>query len=129
MPRSRRTCAGRGTPEAACRFPSAGHRNGWGGPGDNCTPERVVRADERAPAGFRRPGKRTAGPGSPAVRVRARERAYFFGCSAISFSISSMMPFISRIAALNGAEVVMSTPASLSSSIGYFDEPEESIAR
>ena len=38
-------------------------------------------------------------------------------------SISSMIRFISRIAALNGSEVVMSTPASCSSSIGYFDEP------
>ena len=38
-------------------------------------------------------------------------------------SISSMIRFISRIAALNGSEVVMSTPASCSSSIGYLDEP------
>ena len=33
------------------------------------------------------------------------------------------------IAALNGAEVVMSTPASFRRSIGYFDDPEESIFR
>ena len=36
-----------------------------------------------------------------------------------------MIRFISRIAASNGCDVVMSTPASLSSSIGYFDEPAE----
>ena len=55
--------------------------------------------------------------------------SYFAGFSAISLSISSMMEFISWIAALNGPEVVMSTPAPFSRSIGYFDEPEESIAR
>ena len=70
-------------------------------------------------------------PGPEARRSVPRERGG--GCSryfcASSFSISSMMEFISRIAALNGAEVVMSTPASLSRSIGYFDEPAASIAR
>jgi len=111
------------------RVRDAAHRSGWGGPGNSPAPERVVRADERAPGTLRAPQVRTAGPESPAVRVRAQERPYFFGCSAINFSISSMMPFISLIAALNGAEVVMSTPAPLSRSIGYFDEPEESIAR
>jgi hypothetical protein len=69
--------------------------------------------------------------GGPAVRApRAGRQSgtapYFF---ASSFSISSMMAFISLIAALNGAEVVMSTPASLSRSMGYFDPPAESIFR
>jgi len=96
-------------------------------------PERVVRPDERAPgAPLAGPSedRRARGPGGPCPRAGAgRERPYFFGCSAISFSISSMMPFISLIAALNGPEVVMSTPAPFSRSSGYFDEPEESIAR
>ena len=54
---------------------------------------------------------------------------YFAGLSPTSLSISSMIEFISWIAALNGPEVVMSTPAPFSRSMGYFDEPEESIAR
>ncbi len=46
-----------------------------------------------------------------------------------SLSISSMTLFISLIAARNGADVVMSTPAPLSRSIGYFELPEDSIRR
>ena len=64
-------------------------------------------------------------PGAPPIR---RERSNGGGYFS-SFSISSMMPFISRIAASNGADVVMSTPASFSSSMGAFDEPAESIRR
>ena len=44
-------------------------------------------------------------------------------------SISSIVPFISAIAASNGAEVVMSTPASLSRSMAYFELPDDSIFR
>ena len=119
----------------ACRVRGAAHRSGWGGPGESLAPERAVRADERAPGALRRPRKRTAGPGGPAAHVRLRLRGeerplrYFLGFSTSNFSISSMMPFISLIAELNGPDVVMSTPAPLSRSIGYLDEPEESIAR
>jgi hypothetical protein len=52
-----------------------------------------------------------------------------FPCRARIFSISSMMAFISAIAASNGFEVVMSTPASRSRSTGYLDPPARSIAR
>jgi hypothetical protein len=44
-------------------------------------------------------------------------------------SISSMMAFIWRIDASNGAGVVMSTPASLSSSTGYSADPDDSSVR
>ena len=40
-----------------------------------------------------------------------------------------MTEFISLIDARNGADVVMSTPASFSRSIGYFELPEDSIFR
>jgi len=81
------------------------------------------------------PGPRTKDRRARGPAVRAPRAAglgcgaarYFFAAS--SFSISSMMRFISRIAALNGTEVVMSTPASLSSSIGYFEPPADSIFR
>jgi hypothetical protein len=42
-------------------------------------------------------------------------------------SISSIVAFISAMAALNCAEVVMSTPASLRRPMAYFELPEESI--
>ncbi len=57
---------------------------------------------------------------------------YFFFAGfwvASSFSIWSMVAFISAIAASNGAEVVMSMPASLSRSMGNFEPPALSIAR
>ena len=46
-----------------------------------------------------------------------------FLCARIR-SISSMVAFISAIAASNGADVVMSTPASFSRSMAYFELPE-----
>lgn len=42
-------------------------------------------------------------------------------------SISSMVAFISAIAASKGAEVVMSTPASFKRSMAYFELPDDSI--
>ena len=38
-----------------------------------------------------------------------------------------MTSFISLMAALNGSEVVISTPAAFRRSMGYLEEPEESI--
>ena len=43
---------------------------------------------------------------------------------ASSFSISSITRFIRLIVRSSGSSVVMSTPASFSRSIGYFDPPE-----
>ena len=42
-----------------------------------------------------------------------------------SFSISSITSFIRRIVRSSGSSVVMSTPASFSRSIGYFDPPDD----
>jgi len=60
--------------------------------------------------------------GSPPRRSASVIASYFS-----SFSISSMIEFISAIALSNGFDVVMSTPASLSRSIGYLVEPLASI--
>ena len=45
------------------------------------------------------------------------------------FSISSMIRFISLIVRSSGSSVVMSTPASFSRSIGYFEPPADRNAR
>ena len=45
------------------------------------------------------------------------------------FSISSITRFIDRIVRSSGSSVVMSTPASFSRSIGYFDPPALRNAR
>ena len=44
-------------------------------------------------------------------------------------SISSIVLFISAIAASKGTEVVMSTPASFNRSMAYFELPDDSIFR
>ena len=49
------------------------------------------------------------------------------GWRAMMRSISSMVPFISAMAASNGAEVVMSTPASFNRSMAYLELPDDSI--
>jgi hypothetical protein len=46
-----------------------------------------------------------------------------------SFSISSITRFIDRTVRSSGSSVVMSTPASFSKSIGYFDPPALRNAR
>src|SRR5438067_210728 len=76
-------------------------------------------AGRRAPQWYQNRGERNApAPLPPAAHFVRSSR-----------SISSMVEFISRIAALNGAEVVMSTPAPFSRSIGYREEPDASMAR
>ncbi len=92
--------------------------------------------------GGKSPGKRAPVAGRPVQNLRKAERRRFGPVrnrrrrevgrryfAASSLSISSMTEFISFIAASNGAEVVMSTPASLSRSIGYLEEPERSRFR
>ena len=59
----------------------------------------------------------------------AQRFAAGLGWRARMRSISSIVAFISAIAASNGAEVVMSTPASFSRSMAYFELPDDSIFR
>src|SRR5687767_5835878 len=62
----------------------------------------------------------------PAESRPLRFSDYFF---ASNFSISSITRFILRTVRSSGADVVMSTPASLSKSIGYFEPPDERKSR
>src|SRR6185436_7099193 len=61
--------------------------------------------------------------------LRQRFAGAGLGWRSRTFSISSMVAFISAIAASNGADVVMSTPASFNRSIAYFELPDDSIFR
>jgi len=83
------------------------------------SPDGACRTSGTSAAG---PTRGRSHPRSPTTTVEGAR--YFSSCS-----ISSITVFISLIAALNGADVVMSTPASFSRSIGYLDEPDESMAR
>ena len=70
-----------------------------------------------------------APPALPATTCPSRHRGAVAGRDASSFSISSITRFISFIARLSGSSVVMSTPASLRRSIGYFDPPADRKSR
>ena len=94
-----------------------------------------LEAGPRQPAGAGEPGAgrpargalRAGYAGRPVPQEPAAPDAertltrYLFAAS--SFSISSITRFIFFIVSSRGSSVVMSTPASLSRSIGYFEPP------
>ena len=67
------------------------------------------------------------GPTYPAAKPDRKVGPTYLSCLpyffAINFSISSITRFIARIVSSSGSSVVMSTPASFNSSIGYFEPP------
>ena len=70
-----------------------------------------------------------AGGGGPERLPSGPGRRHLFPLAASSFSISSITAFIFFSVSCSGSLVVMSTPASRSRSIGYFEPPAERKVR
>jgi hypothetical protein len=72
---------------------------------------------------------RRAGRPATAGRMPALQKQVYLPIFFRIDSISSMTRFILRMVRSSGSEVVMSTPAFFSSSIGYFEPPAERKSR